>query len=190
MEAIRETDRVRTVHNFRVADYHTYFVGGKEWGFSVWVHNARYTPSTDLVDAYALQRRSGNVDWDTIDPNLTTRQQSAIRRAAREQGIAIPTPNSFGSPGNLSHQQAVGLLKEMAESEFPGQIIHMGTSIRGRTGLARNPDVWVQDVVTKKVLKVYEAARKQNPEQWMPREQLKMIDYNNAGLPHQFEEVF
>ncbi len=28
------------VYNMRVADYHTYFVGGVAWGFSIWVHNA------------------------------------------------------------------------------------------------------------------------------------------------------
>ncbi len=29
-----------TVYNLRVADFHTYFVGCDEWGFSVWAHNA------------------------------------------------------------------------------------------------------------------------------------------------------
>jgi hypothetical protein len=28
------------VYNLRVADYHTYFVGGESWGFSVWAHNS------------------------------------------------------------------------------------------------------------------------------------------------------
>jgi hypothetical protein len=28
------------VYNLRVADWHTYFVGCDEWGFSVWAHNA------------------------------------------------------------------------------------------------------------------------------------------------------
>src|SRR5262249_23944282 len=28
------------VYNVRVADFHTYFVGCEEWGFSVWAHNA------------------------------------------------------------------------------------------------------------------------------------------------------
>jgi len=28
------------VYNLRIADYHTYFVGSREWGFSVWAHNA------------------------------------------------------------------------------------------------------------------------------------------------------
>jgi len=29
------------VYNLRIADYHTYFVGSREWGFSVLAHNAR-----------------------------------------------------------------------------------------------------------------------------------------------------
>src|SRR5205807_9455 len=28
------------VYNCRVADHHTYFVGGEDWSFSVWAHNA------------------------------------------------------------------------------------------------------------------------------------------------------
>jgi len=31
--------REATVYNVRIADYHTYFVGSREWGFSVWAHN-------------------------------------------------------------------------------------------------------------------------------------------------------
>ncbi|MCZ2341084.1 MAG: HINT domain-containing protein, partial [Bacteroidales bacterium] len=32
------------VYNLRVADWHTYFVGGEGWGWAAWVHNAYYTP--------------------------------------------------------------------------------------------------------------------------------------------------
>ena len=39
VEDVAETQRVATVYNMRVADFHTYFVGGEEWGFSVWAHN-------------------------------------------------------------------------------------------------------------------------------------------------------
>ena len=42
IEAIRPTDRLITVYNLRVADFHTYFVGGKLWQFDAWVHNANY----------------------------------------------------------------------------------------------------------------------------------------------------
>ena len=40
VEAVEETRKVATVYNCRVQDYHTYFVGSEEWGFSVWRHNA------------------------------------------------------------------------------------------------------------------------------------------------------
>jgi hypothetical protein len=39
-EGVEETGRWATVYNLRVAEFHTYFVGAKEWGFSVWSHNA------------------------------------------------------------------------------------------------------------------------------------------------------
>ncbi len=37
---IEETNETKTVYNLRVAEDHTYFVGSRSWGFSVWVHNA------------------------------------------------------------------------------------------------------------------------------------------------------
>jgi guanyl-specific ribonuclease Sa len=42
VEAVRDLNEVATVYNLRVSDYHTYFVGSREWGFSVWAHNANY----------------------------------------------------------------------------------------------------------------------------------------------------
>jgi hypothetical protein len=38
--SVRDTGVWERVYNLRVADYHTYFVGSEEWGFSVWAHNA------------------------------------------------------------------------------------------------------------------------------------------------------
>ena len=40
LDSIEMTDKLQTVYNMRIADYHTYFVGCDEWGFSVWAHNA------------------------------------------------------------------------------------------------------------------------------------------------------
>ncbi|MCA9216145.1 MAG: Hint domain-containing protein, partial [Planctomycetales bacterium] len=39
VEDIVETGKAVPVYNFRVADHHTYFVGGNEWDFAVWTHN-------------------------------------------------------------------------------------------------------------------------------------------------------
>jgi len=38
-DADRNTGSWETVCNFRIAEFHTYFVGCDEWGFSVWAHN-------------------------------------------------------------------------------------------------------------------------------------------------------
>jgi hypothetical protein len=76
VEEIEETGERSVVYNLRVADYHTYFVGCQEWGFSVWAHNAacaeevwkaiggrgRIPPeSRDAVNAVvaAVNRRAG-----------------------------------------------------------------------------------------------------------------------------------
>jgi hypothetical protein len=40
VDEVRATNISERVYNLRVADYRTYFVGGDEWGFAAWVHNA------------------------------------------------------------------------------------------------------------------------------------------------------
>lgn len=40
VEDVFETGEREKLYNLRVADYHTYFVGCQEWGFSVWAHNS------------------------------------------------------------------------------------------------------------------------------------------------------
>ena len=42
IESLRREETLTTVYNLRVADWHTYFVGCEEWGFSVSAHNADY----------------------------------------------------------------------------------------------------------------------------------------------------
>lgn len=40
VRGVSETGRHEKVYNLRVADFHTYFVGGADWGFALWAHNA------------------------------------------------------------------------------------------------------------------------------------------------------
>ena len=42
IESISQLNEITTVYNLRVADHHTYFVGGALWGWDVWVHNAYF----------------------------------------------------------------------------------------------------------------------------------------------------
>ena len=39
VERITRSGDVEPIFNFRVADFHTYFVGSESWGFSLWTHN-------------------------------------------------------------------------------------------------------------------------------------------------------
>jgi RHS repeat-associated protein len=40
VEEVYDTGEYETVYNLCVADFHTYYVGCQEWGWSVWAHNA------------------------------------------------------------------------------------------------------------------------------------------------------
>ncbi|VTS04902.1 polymorphic toxin-type HINT domain-containing protein [Tuwongella immobilis] len=61
VEGVHETDRRQTVYNLRVSDYHTYFVGCDEWGFSVWVHNTCFEVRWDAsLRRYALYDTTTN----------------------------------------------------------------------------------------------------------------------------------
>ena len=39
VKSVTKTGQWEVVYNLRVADHHTYFVGGEDWGFAVWAHN-------------------------------------------------------------------------------------------------------------------------------------------------------
>lgn len=55
IEILENTDRYETVYNLRVADYHTYFVGTRDWGFSVWAHNLCFANLPGANQALASQ---------------------------------------------------------------------------------------------------------------------------------------
>ena len=45
VEKVEDTGEYETVYNVRVADFHTYFVGSLEWGFSVWRIMPAWSPA-------------------------------------------------------------------------------------------------------------------------------------------------
>jgi hypothetical protein len=51
LASVCSTEAVSTVYNLRVADHHTYFVGGTIWGWDVWVHNANYSQNRSYMAA-------------------------------------------------------------------------------------------------------------------------------------------
>jgi len=66
VDAVHSTDEVTTVYNLRVADHHTYFVGGTIWGRDVWVHNASYAgkvlKESEQLGGHALAKHLAKTD--------------------------------------------------------------------------------------------------------------------------------
>jgi hypothetical protein len=91
VERVAETREVATVYNVRVADYHTYFVGSREWGFSVWAHNA-----------YEIRWNPASVKWELVGPDgklvldlhlqkpLASTHPEHVKALAEAQGITDP----------------------------------------------------------------------------------------------------
>jgi hypothetical protein len=67
VEEVFATGEVEPVYNLRVAEYHTYFVGGGDWGFSVWAHNVCRAGRYQALDALA----DGSI-------NVTSRARAGI----------------------------------------------------------------------------------------------------------------
>src|SRR5262249_40395103 len=65
VEGVQETGEYETVYNLRIADYHTYFVGARAWGFSVWAHNSY------LDDAIKFAKTQGGLIGH-LDPTSNT----------------------------------------------------------------------------------------------------------------------
>jgi hypothetical protein len=61
VEEAYQTGEYERVYNLRVADYHTYFVGGEDWGFALWAHNAYTAEVNQIVKGieFAPNRRLG-----------------------------------------------------------------------------------------------------------------------------------
>ena len=55
IESVGEARREATVYNFRVEEWHTYFVGDPNtWGFDVWVHN-NHTAASEIDKSWKLK---------------------------------------------------------------------------------------------------------------------------------------
>ena len=72
---VDDTGEYETVYNCHVAEWHTYFVGSAEWGFSVWAHNA----------CVGLDPVKGHIEGDV----RTIRVAGAGRKAKVELGKQI-----------------------------------------------------------------------------------------------------
>jgi hypothetical protein len=208
IDAIHSTLQIATVYNLRVADYHTYFVGCDEWGWSVWAHNV-CTPEEvkQFANAYAskVAANGGKTPkglWTSIGNGrqFSQSEKRQIRTYLRDPANNFPATsqpklrNQRGKPGNLDHDATVEQLKKRAAAEFPNDAIVTGKNIKHQPGKANGvslePDVWVMDTTTREVKMAYEAARTNaDGISFKSRETIKQAVYEAAGIPVHFQRV-
>jgi hypothetical protein len=112
---VYETDAVEAVYNCAVEDYHTYFVGGEEWGFSVWAHNACHLNTNGAKSQFGVYEISingalykvGKADMArvTLSSGLPTRLHQQLRTLADIFGKENVS-HTLTSLGNVTSAQA------------------------------------------------------------------------------------
>src|SRR5262249_38908229 len=139
VEELFDTREFEPVYNLRVAEYHTYFVGSRGWGFSVWAHNAVCTPEelanrlnesavdeslpsdtrrTGAKTTLDLVRNKGPLEGFMLETMVQENQvvHAEVQRLLREFGPEILISQERG--GTLMTEVAVGGAPELANRQL------------------------------------------------------------------------
>jgi len=116
VQAVEESGRITTVYNVRVEEYHSYFVGCGEWGFSVWAHNADYVINPTGDGTFGLFHKDGN---PVIDAGLGVQRRFATKAEA-EAWIA-PKVSPQKARGATSYMPNA---KKWEANNGPGSVRH------------------------------------------------------------------
>ncbi len=86
VESVTNLNEVAIVYNLRVSEYHTYFVGARDWGFSVWAHNTCYEIRSIGNGRFGLFNRTTNrpVNFPGTQNAITSNSVDGIQQFARE----------------------------------------------------------------------------------------------------------
>jgi hypothetical protein len=126
IDSVGDTGQVRTVYNLRVAEDHTYFVGTRAWGFSVWAHNAPTTAYIPIVDA---QGRLTMVIDGFTGRTISAERLAGLQREGIQEAIAqarLPAINTAGR-GNLGLDEIRRIASEYAVASNRNQAVNWRT---------------------------------------------------------------
>jgi hypothetical protein len=87
IDAVTWTGEIVPVYNFRVSDYHTYFIGDPDWAFGIWVHNTYVYASRSAT--------TGQINYIGITDNPTARFGAHARAALGVMPANIPGLSSL-----------------------------------------------------------------------------------------------
>jgi hypothetical protein len=132
---VEDTGEYEKVYNFRVAEDHTYFVGGRDWSFSVWAHNS-YTARLE--------------DGDRVVAGRTLRDWASEYIDVASQNPGKRPSWSKIAPGNVHRGSALnrfeqGMVRKWAETFMGGEMSNAGVKIK-----VHNEDGGLGDPVSKR----------------------------------------
>lgn len=102
---VEDTGRYETVYNLRVADYHTYFVGSREWGFAVWADNSCFPTDQagrqQLADELAAKGFKPTQGKQHFDPDKINNMVDAMEDGSFDWNRANLQPVILGPNGEV-----------------------------------------------------------------------------------------
>ena len=122
VEGVADSGRVQTVYNFRVAEYHTYFVGGESWDFSVWAHNACVYQSVekDTVKYFGIADQGAT---------STLSQRLAAARARTPAATTAVIPGTNGVTALEAQQMEQALIHYYGRQGAGGTLVNINAGL-------------------------------------------------------------
>ncbi len=83
VEDLLDTGEWETVYNVRVAEHHTYFVGGEIWGFAIWSHNLSCSNHAAILRGTLLRagKTAQKYAAHLVPTGVWSRRTSVVRKA-------------------------------------------------------------------------------------------------------------
>jgi hypothetical protein len=119
VKEVYDTGEYETVYNLRVETFHTYFVGGEDWGFSVWAHNTYSGPTPTPRKSSKTIR----AEWEAANPGKTWPKDPV---SGRNQDVAHTVPLSDGGGNGLDNIQPLPHADHVAQHVANGDFRRWG----------------------------------------------------------------
>jgi RHS repeat-associated protein len=133
VEGLGDSGQEEVVYNLRVQDYHTYFVGSEEWGFSVWAHNAYHPESNPATRQQGEQFRGcAEALWGTLPQG---RRYGATVAVSHVDGVEVVSLYANLGSGRRQFSQAQINRFRASVEDAGGVFIHTTGTVHAEQAL-------------------------------------------------------
>jgi hypothetical protein len=190
VEKVVETGKWERVYNLRVAEYHTYFVGCDQWGFSVWAHNACVVELDAVKDAVEIAANGGK-RFKIVEGSKTIGYHADRPTAekwldlASDPAVGKLRPDEAATAQRVEQSQGVALKRYNPPAGKKGDwvdssgVVYDGVSPAPSAHFAKQWDNWKASLADH-IVKVDKAVVDLTGKGLTPAQTQQVIDYINA----------